>query len=42
VFRSRGLKTRIIDKAWWRTIAPEARVSPHNRWMFAWSDGVKK
>jgi Methyltransferase FkbM domain len=41
VFRSSNLKTRIIDKAWWRFFLPEMRTLMHNRWMAVWSDELE-
>lgn len=34
--RLMGYETRIIGPAWWRTIIPERRLIPHNRWLSAW------
>jgi hypothetical protein len=30
-----GYTPRVIANAWWRTIVPEQRPSPHNRWLVA-------
>ncbi len=30
--------TRIIPNAWWRSLIPEQRPIPHNRWLAAWND----
>ncbi|MDP9173123.1 MAG: hypothetical protein M3O30_04555 [Planctomycetota bacterium] len=38
MLRSKGMTTRIIKHAWWRTFLPEFRTMEHNRWMAAWSE----
>ncbi|HVA49257.1 MAG TPA: FkbM family methyltransferase [Pirellulales bacterium] len=30
-----GYKVEIVQNAWWRTIVPEQRPIPHNRWLVA-------
>ncbi|MBY0374888.1 MAG: FkbM family methyltransferase [Bryobacteraceae bacterium] len=34
-FESAGYQARIIPHAWWRTILPEHRPGPQNRWLVA-------
>jgi hypothetical protein len=35
LFAGAGLRTRIVDNAWWRVVLPEMRPLEHNRWLVA-------
>lgn len=36
MLRRAGLHTEVVDNAWWRTLLPEKRPIPHNRWIVAY------
>jgi hypothetical protein len=35
ILKSSGYTVRIVKNAWWRSIIPEQRPIPHNRWLIA-------
>ena len=37
-FTALGYRTEILRNAWWRTLVPEERPIPHNRWLIAFND----